>query len=964
MKVFLGDDTEANLQTLLRVDHKYYKSPYDDVSPVEHYVTNGRFDGQSAYAFDEAAYLSTYPTLLDGIRKQLKNTKRALSASELVSVFFQQRAKFPDHDFSDGVAEQKFWEIAAPEVDLNTLRYYEFDQKLDIFSDIDRPVKEACLAYFVEHQDIAFLGNDVALILSSFAMTLNRPITAEYFLLLHKYGVAWSYPSVLEHNLAVYPVVTVADYLAEKEMDRYSSEDIDFAVLNEAVVLGGSSCVVSDDNIVVRQRLERTKAPIELGSLFSMVSDDRKFAAMKAAVPVAHLNDTAFISFVDQSVEDPVYFLNTVVPFLVSSQKLPEDVALLLNADVSKAAYDLCDVGPGVGVKYLTEGTKVAVKKLLICEHKSEIETRELWSDTDRFIRKTNRSDIAWRRVFLQRGKEGSNTLINTQEFSGLIEKDGFEQVHIDDWEPTRQAQFFRESKYIVTFPGKALVNMMYCSPGTHVLLLDDGQSEACNAYKQLGDRLGIHVYIHECVSAGTGENRILWLDLKSTELVLANMLTGGAGVNAKLDDLANVYTRQLMNLLRQAEPLALLDKAIRMATQLVIKTRDVGYMMIHHAFNDAAGHVFENVAAGLIPSSTTRKKREPSNKPSICILATQMYDTGGHTRVIEDMLASLNDECEVSVLLTNYDGKQRPLSRPAIRWPKAKVYTADSGSVQANIKSIHALFEKLDPDVVINMSHPFDVIAYGFMMREKQRRWLFGTHADHTFSFFPKVEDVEILSITDLAAKNAEQQNVTQYFSLPLTCQQVGNPNAELNHEQLDLKELATLSVGSEVKFRDQGALKYVDLLNRRFSCAGGRHVHVGPISAEFREVILTGLARPEFAHRLTFVPYVENVGQFIVDANIDLYLVSYPVPGIKSMIEAMAAGCPIACNKSEGSLDCSGIAYPNALLFSDLDEFDDQMSELTPDLLVTHQKRSMKHFEENHSPERFSTALWRIIK
>jgi glycosyltransferase involved in cell wall biosynthesis len=97
-----------------------------------------------------------------------------------------------------------------------------------------------------------------------------------------------------------------------------------------------------------------------------------------------------------------------------------------------------------------------------------------------------------WRRLFLTRRK-GLRSVGNLQELELMLVEHGFEIVVVDDVSLELQVELFSQAAIIVAPSGAALTNMLFCQPGTKVLLLMSNH-ETTNFYfwSQLGDIAGL----------------------------------------------------------------------------------------------------------------------------------------------------------------------------------------------------------------------------------------------------------------------------------------------------------------------------------------------------------------------------------------------------------------------------------------------------------------------------------------
>ena len=104
--------------------------------------------------------------------------------------------------------------------------------------------------------------------------------------------------------------------------------------------------------------------------------------------------------------------------------------------------------------------------------------------DTDRFrpeLLRPVREALAiaphrepWRRVFISRAESRGRTLLNQADIEPILEKAGFEPVLMERLSFPDQVRLMGETKMLLAPHGAGLTNMMFCSPGTHIIEIAD----------------------------------------------------------------------------------------------------------------------------------------------------------------------------------------------------------------------------------------------------------------------------------------------------------------------------------------------------------------------------------------------------------------------------------------------------------------------------------------------------------
>lgn len=957
---YLGNDRREKIEQIIDLDLDFYARSHQADEAFEHFISKGRFSGASARPFDQQSYLAKYPDLLATVKDKISASKENISDSDALKVFFSQRKTHSYKDFSDGRAERQFWKLLALEIDENVARSYSFPQKQELVAEVANATKKTIVDHFLDDQAMGFLGSQAALLLASFSMALERPLSAEFFLLSYDYGIAWSYPTTIAKNASVFPVLGAAEYI-QHYLSGYSQQEGYLAgEVRGAIVLGGSSIAVMPENCLVNQSDDNADVLLSDVVAVRISSQSERYAAIDMPDIAARLEDVPYACILNQHAIEPDFFINSLMPAALSLKSSNPKLGFVFDENVPRLLSGALKRDDDSVIRYLAEGASIAISKLYLFA--------QIGGKLEKVYRPdalvgSNRADPAksWARTAIENAPGKLSDLLNNDALSNALEQAGFEAKHVPNEESEEAAQPFRESKYIVTFPGTALFNMVFCAPGTKILVLTEEVSAACQGFQKLAIALELDLQFFEYSALKKEEGTVAWVDIAAFSKKLASLFDTPPTVNSGLDALASVYQLELQSLHSQIRPNIALRTAINLSGRLVYRTRKKNYMMINQAFNDAVADVFEKAAAPLLP--TTLQQLEPLNgrKKRVCILSTQIYDTGGHTRLLEDIVESLKDDVEISLILTDFRQMQQPVSRPQVRWPNIQVLRADGPNLEVNARSAHGLIEQINPDVMINMAHPYDVISFGFMMREQQRKWLYVVHSDHTFSLIPRPKVADLLVVTEPCGSNFKAQSIP-HIKLPLTSEY----EVPLAHEPYSspiCEGLLTMSVGPQHKFHTKGSMRYGDLLLARFRAADGDHLHVGDLPDEFMNELNAFLGEHGFANRFKCLGFLPSVHSAILELKVDLYIGSYPVGGGKAPVEAMAAGCPISqCDDGRWG-NGEPMVYPEALRWKNMKELEQSIAAIDTQTLIEQRQFSHEFYVKNHSRKLFDDGLKKAV-
>lgn len=296
---------------------------------------------------------------------------------------------------------------------------------------------------------------------------------------------------------------------------------------------------------------------------------------------------------------------------------------------------------------------------------------------------------------------------------------------------------------------------------------------------------------------------------------------------------------------------------------------------------------------------------------PANIYVVTEIYHSGGHSKLIEQMIAARPKERHI-VLFTGALQNTRDFGRRAI--VEAGGFPIYPDAALDHFDCLLWLREKLASltgQRLFAFHHPEDVLAavalaefggtYGpraYMMH----------HADTVASV-----GVDLPTATHLAIRPEQREKILEQrpdyrvHVLPLVyAPELMKPafNPDL-HKKITADDrtflgtgtLNTATCGGMHKFHAKGELSLPNALSRILMTTRGLHYHIGPVSTQMKLEIETALEEAGQAlDRLVFVGEVNSVAETLVAQDVDLFLTSFPSGGGLTVVEAAYAGIPIA--------------------------------------------------------------------
>ena len=355
--------------------------------------------------------------------------------------------------------------------------------------------------------------------------------------------------------------------------------------------------------------------------------------------------------------------------------------------------------------------------------------------------------------------------------------------------------------------------------------------------------------------------------------------------------------------------------------------------------------------------------------RSGVVYVVTELQLTGGHTRVVADLIAA--DEATaasgepVTVLVTDVVSQHNPAAAGLLSQLGARVETPPPGSHATILDWLKGRLSALSPRVTRLALHPFDSVAIAAAQPRLTGELVFLHNADHNLAL--GVTLAHSLHV-DFHAKGfyncREREGVRNNVVWPLTATDLG-PRSPIYAKA----PIRTCTCGGAEKFQPQFTrdlapypFRYEELAPLIPATTGGEHVHIGPLSNEALQAIGEGLdrfgvPRDQFVH----VPSVPNLWDALKTLQIDLYISSFPLGGGRATVEALGAGLPICVHSNYRSimLTPENEVYEDALVWRTPAELVQRLTDLTPETLERHGRAARSYYEQHHHPSRLQAAL-----
>ena len=284
-----------------------------------------------------------------------------------------------------------------------------------------------------------------------------------------------------------------------------------------------------------------------------------------------------------------------------------------------------------------------------------------------------------------------------------------------------------------------------------------------------------------------------------------------------------------------------------------------------------------------------------PKSNDNVCIIATQFYQVGGHSRVAAD-ISRLVGAANTTIILTDLYGKQTyrnltTANAQAAGFHCRSFLALKSPTVLDRTVELHNLLHAIRPTRIFLLTHHMDLcaIAATYPFRAIAE---FIHHADSVPTVgatVPYSTHVDLTTVVCRACRDQGLKPILTAMSLP-----PAGPLPRTAEAPADRLRIATCGHPS----------KYVQPAQRRWAdwvIAGLKadpradFTHIGPANDDFRANIAQALqAAGVDPARYVFVGSRPNLRHELATRGVNLFVSSYPDGGLRSLYEAMVLGIP----------------------------------------------------------------------
>lgn len=349
-------------------------------------------------------------------------------------------------------------------------------------------------------------------------------------------------------------------------------------------------------------------------------------------------------------------------------------------------------------------------------------------------------------------------------------------------------------------------------------------------------------------------------------------------------------------------------------------------------------------------------KATSPTHSKLLVHVATEIYTTGGHTRIIEDIAATLPEYWHVLVITAMHSSDPRLASlRSRLDELGVNVHPLQCLSWAERARELSSLVTALSPQAVLLFAHHHDSVAYAGVAGHSAPCVLFLHHADHQPSLGASRTDYTHIDLTPACHRVCASHPHLQASLLNLTVKDIGTVQLVERHP------LTGVTCGSPHKYAGSSQFSYAQLLAALFASGVNQILHIGDMPASQKDQICADIvANGQDARRIVFLPNTPSLAAKLVEISPDFYLISHPIGSGKATVEALSVGLPIlyVCPSSTLPLLNPDMTFNTSVLVSALEQVPVAVRRLEMEK-STLAKRSRETYEKHYSPAAFRERL-----
>lgn len=355
-------------------------------------------------------------------------------------------------------------------------------------------------------------------------------------------------------------------------------------------------------------------------------------------------------------------------------------------------------------------------------------------------------------------------------------------------------------------------------------------------------------------------------------------------------------------------------DKLMTFIRATVLKLMWLPEFTGHKIFAPYFDQLLANIDLG-IPAVLPRNA-----KLANMVVASEVYDFGGHTRDIISILNNVENPMLVITDVYSRFATQTFYNNIQSALPLCPVLVLPNESLLAKSQRLGSLINTYARNVFL-LTHQDDVVAAVACQPNFNTDYYFIHHADHNLSVGSGIPHLQHVDLYGQRAINCHEDLQRETMHLPTTA--VDRGCKQFNY---DAGKLSTVTAGTYAKFKTEGSLALAELVAQALLVGEGYHYHFGEIKPHDLQQLQNAIAEKGIdVQRFVYMGNVPSLWQALLEIDAHVFIGSAPIMGAKSDIEAQGAGYPLLAFKA---LDCArhmnvGSHAPDTIYWHDMEAF-----------------------------------------
>ena len=350
-----------------------------------------------------------------------------------------------------------------------------------------------------------------------------------------------------------------------------------------------------------------------------------------------------------------------------------------------------------------------------------------------------------------------------------------------------------------------------------------------------------------------------------------------------------------------------------------------------------------------------------------IVFLATHLSPSGGHSRVLADLIEA-ERASEVKILVSNFLDTFAAADVASLYGaPNISLEVASDPDFAQRVRWLQRRLSEIKPRKTYMLVHHFDSMLIAAVQPDLVGQLVYYHNCDHSLAL--GVHLPHALHV-DPHAKGfyncREREGVRGNVMWPLTARDEGH---RVDRPFLARGHLTTCSSGGFEKFEFSHfrekvpyIYRYEEIVPHILKASGGTHIHIGKLSDRMLSIIAQGMEKLGIApDRFIHMGYVPSLWKAFLDHEIDVYVGSFPLGGGRATIEAMGAGMPLVihANYRTAFFTDMGEVYSGAVIWERPRTLLAALRQFDVESLKRHSARARAFYERNHGNNVLRNAM-----